>query len=63
MEFSGVFKGYFPLQMTCFLCQNTHKTGNNAFKMLQAIHDISQFERFTDLNLFKYALNCSVIQN
>ena len=29
--------------------------------MLQAFHDIAWFERFTDLNLFKYAFN--VIQN
>ena len=32
-----------------------------AVKMSQAFHDITQFERFTDLNLFKYAFN--VIQN
>ena len=30
-------------------------------EMLQAFDDIAQFERFTDLNLFKYAFN--VIQN
>ena len=29
--------------------------------MSQAFHDIAQIERFTDLNLFKYAFN--VIQN
>ena len=29
--------------------------------MSQALHDIVQFERFTDLNLFKYVFN--VIQN
>ena len=29
--------------------------------MSQAFHDITRFERFTDLNLFKYAF--SVIQN
>ena len=29
--------------------------------MLQAFHDFARFERFTDLNLFKYAFN--VIQN
>ena len=29
--------------------------------MSQAFHDIEQFERFTDLNQFKYAVN--VIQN
>ena len=41
--------------------QNTRKTGNNAVEMSQASHDIAQFKRFTDLNLFKYAFN--VIQN
>ena len=41
--------------------QNTHKTGNNAIKMSQAFHNIAWFERFTDLNLFKYVFN--VIQN
>ena len=25
--------------------------------MSQAFHDIAQFERFTDLNLFKYTFN------
>ena len=42
-------------------CQNTRKTGNNAGKMCQAFHDITRFENFTDLNLFKYSFN--VIQN
>ena len=42
-------------------CHNTRKTGNNAIEMSQVFHDIAQFERFTDLNLFKYAF--SVIQN
>ena len=41
--------------------QNTHKTGNNAVEMSQAFHNIAWFERFTDLNLFKYAFN--VIQH
>ena len=41
--------------------QNTRKTGNNAIKISQMLHDITQLERFTDLNLFKYAFN--VIQN
>ena len=35
--------------------ENTHKTRNNAVKMSQVFHDIEWFERFTDLNLFKYA--------
>ena len=37
--------------------QNTRNTWNNAIEMLQAFHDIARFERFTDLNLFKYAFN------
>ena len=41
--------------------QNTHNTGNNAIEMSQAFHDIARFKRYTDLSLFKYALN--VIQN
>ena len=41
--------------------RNTRKTGNNTVDMSQAFHDIAQFERFTDLNLFKCAVN--VIQN
>ena len=41
--------------------QNTCNTGNNAIEMSQVFHDIARFERFTDLNLFKYAFN--VIQN
>ena len=41
--------------------QNAHKTGNNAVEMSQAFQDIARFERFTDLNLFKYAFN--VIQH
>ena len=42
-------------------CQNTRKTGNNAVEMSQVFHNITQFECFTDLNLFKYSFN--VIQN
>ena len=41
-------------------CQNTRKTGNNAGEMCQVFHDITRFENFTDLNLFKYMF--SVIQ-
>ena len=40
---------------------NTRRTGNNAIEMSQVFHNITQFERFTDLNLFKYAF--IVIQN
>ena len=38
-------------------CHNTRKTGNNAIEMSQVFHNIAQFERFADLNLFKYAFN------
>ena len=38
-------------------CQNTRKTGNNAVEMSQAFHNITQFEYFTDLNLFKYSFD------
>ena len=41
--------------------QNTRKTGNNVIEMLQTLHFMAQFKRFTDLNLFKYVSN--VIQN
>ena len=41
--------------------QNTRKTGNNVIEMLQTLHYMAQFKRFTDLNLFKYVFN--VIQN
>ena len=34
-------------------CQNTRNPENNAIEMSQAFHNIAQFERFTDLNLFK----------
>ena len=38
-------------------CQNTRKTGNNAVEMSQVFHNITQFECFTDLNLFKYSFD------
>ena len=42
--------------------QNTHNNGNiHAIEMSQAFPDIARFERFTDLNLFKYAF--TVFQN
>ena len=41
--------------------QNTPKTRDDAVEMSQAFHDIARFERFTDLNLLKNALN--FIQN
>ena len=40
---------------------NTCRTGNNAVEISQVFHDIARFERFTDLNMFKYAF--IVIQN
>ena len=33
--------------------QNTYKTENNAIKMSPAFQDITQFERFTGLNLLE----------
>ena len=48
MPFPGVFKRYFSTVDAMLLHQNTRKTGNNA---------VAQFQRFTDLNLFKYAFN------
>ena len=48
MPFPGVFKRYFSTVDAMLLHQDTRKTGNNA---------VAQFERFTDLNLFKYAFN------
>ena len=43
--------------------QNTRKTGNNVIEMLQTLHYMAQFKRFTGqgLNLFEYAFN--FIQN
>ena len=58
----GFSRGIF--QRRCYnmlFRQNTRNTENNAIKMSQAFHDIAQFERFTDLNLFNYTFN--VIQN
>ena len=43
------------------LGHNTCRTGNNVVEMSQVFHNMAQFERFTDLNLFKFAFN--VIQN
>ena len=31
--------------------QNTHKTENNAIKMSQAFHNITQFALFTDIGI------------
>ena len=61
MAISRVFQELFSTAGTMLFCQNTGRTRNNAVEMSQAFHDIAQFKRFTDLNLFKYAFN--VIQN
>ena len=56
MPFPGVFKGYFPLRrhvVSSEYIENTCKNGNNAVEMSQVLHDIPQFECFTDLHLFK----------
>ena len=55
------FQEVFSNADAMLFCQNTRKTGNNAGEMCQATHDITRFENFTDLNLFKYSFN--VIQN
>ena len=55
------FQQVFSNADAMLFCQNTHKTGNNAGEMCQVFHDITRFENFTDLNLFKYSFN--VIQN
>ena len=61
---NGISRGFHEVFSTTgaiLFRQNTRNTGNKAMEMLQAFDDIAQFERFTDLNLFKYAFN--VIQN
>ena len=55
------FQEVFSNADAMLFCQNTRKTGNNAGEMCQAFHDITRFENFTDLNLFKYSFN--VIHN
>ena len=57
---NGVSRGFqsvFSTADTMFFRQNTHETGNNALKISKVFHDIIRLERFTDLNLFKYAFN------
>ena len=63
MAFSGVFKRYFPPQTPCFFVRIHSRLGIMLGIMSQAFHDIARFERFIDLNLFKCAFNCNVIQN
>ena len=60
MAISRGFEGMFSTEGMLF-CQNTPRTGNNAIEMSQVFHNIARFERFIDLNLFKYPFN--VIQN
>ena len=55
------FQEVFSIADAIFFRRNTRKTGNNAGKMSVVFLSMAQFERFTDLNLFKYAFN--VIQN
>ena len=38
-------------------CHNNRKTGNNAIEMFQPFLNITRFECFTDLTLFRYAFN------
>ena len=58
---SSGFQEAFSTTEAILFYQNTRNTGNSAMEMLQAFDDITQFERLTDLNLFKYVFN--VIQN
>ena len=58
IEFPEVFKRYFPLWMPCYFVGIHARLGTiYAVKMSQVFHDIVLFERFTDLNLFKYVFN------
>ena len=61
MSISRGFQEVFSTMDAMLFRQNTRKTGNNAIEISQAFHDITQFEHFTDLHLFKYVFN--VIQN
>ena len=61
MGFPGGFQEEFSNGDAMLFCQDTRKTRNNAVEMSQAFHEITRFEHFTDLNLFKYAF--TVIQN
>ena len=54
VAFPGVFKRYPPLRMLCCLLETMPSKCRRR-------SDIPRFERFTDLNLFKYAFY--VIQN
>ena len=58
---SGGFPKVFSTVDAMLFRHNNRNTGNNVIEMSQAFHDIARFERFTDLNVLKYAFN--VIQN
>ena len=51
------FQEVFSTTDAVLFCQNTCKTGKNAVEMSKAFHNITQFECFTDLNLFKYSFD------
>ena len=55
MAFLGVFKRYFLLRTPCCFVRVHARLGT-----MLSFYDISRFEHFTDLNLFKYVF--SVIQ-
>ena len=61
MMFPGVFKWYFPLQPPCCFVTIHARLGTmaSACPWRLAFHDIARFERFTDLNPFKYAF-CAI---
>ena len=66
MPFPEVFRRYFHRGrhvVSSEYIENTRKIGNNAIEMSQAFHNITRFERSTDLNLFKYNYAFNVIQN
>ena len=52
MAFLGVFKRYFLLRTPCCFVRVHARLGT-----MLSFYDISRFEHFTDLNLFKYAFN------
>lgn len=54
---SRSFQEAFSTADAMLFLQNTYKIGKNAVEMSQASLDIAGFERFTDVNLFKYAFN------
>ena len=60
LSFQGFSRGIFLCRHHVVLLEYT-QDWDNAVKMSQVLHDIVQFERFTDRNLFKYVF--IVIQN